>query len=543
MMDDDSVSSFNDEKRGGGFHPSMALKLNYINNVASRVNKDESPFYNQDPHRESTKWPSLNILFLDQKRNYDSKKEIYIRDMFNQRYDLFTKHARQMLNTCTQPYLYNIRPSESYKSAILDSNALLGSMSIIMKLTPLYDWAHKSMIRPSILQEIYNEIIIAYFLNDLLHGHNHVQSIHFTTLIDWFIVKKSTITTEVITDKTYHQAVILERADISLNDYLLTYKSANVMKAVLFQLFHSLEVAWQSSEFIHHEPHLSNIMLKVIENNSPLKGKHFIYKRGSSWCKIEKKHLNNHYVKIIDYGRSRMRLKDDNDRLIEASDYSHLGYSHGSLVNRHVDVYAVIFGILCLNQEKFWHQFTRDPLHVEFFRFCDAILPFTKINHVLNNMSVLDKKLHPNVQQERTMRGGGIQNTSQLVHCTSVLSYLIDVGVFLYKRFENDTTTVSTALNHTYFDEYRQNGSTLNLNESETSVVVSFTTPKEDGDPNTPSSSLSSSTSSMDIDKPCCSVCENEDVRCVINDGNTFLCESKQCYDLMHLFNSKTVYR
>lgn len=579
MMDSFFNQKDDNEKE---MNPSNIISMVYINNVHSRVNIGKPPYYTQNPYMDRSKWPSLELLFTDQNRTYDGAKECYIHDMFKQRYTILNHNQEsdtknQQVTTATRPFLYHLEPTESYKTVILTNSLSINMSDLIMKQTPFYDPNLKSMIHPKLLCEIYNEIIIAYFINELFYGYKQVLSIHFMTIMDWFIGRKETITKpppSVLLSssksdeyrniyKKYHQVVILEKADVTLRDYLLRYaRTAKSLKAVLFQLFDALEVAWYTNEFIHHEPHMFNIMLKKISDCSPLKDKHFLYKRmmgsGDVWNKIDRVHLNNHYVKIVDFGRSRMyvpRVKHEkgctqrvHDRLVEPPDYSHLGYSSGIRVNRHVDVYTVLLTILLLDEVTFWYQFRRDPTHREFLQFCDTILPFETINNIIDNMSTLDKKKYPKVSQDREKYGGRIKNTSCLVKCVNVLVYLFESDVFIYKHFQNDEMNVSIALNNPYFDEYRH-VEPLTLDDKENSVVVSFPTHHEhiqikDEEESSSSSSLSSSMDiSMDYDKPHCSVCAKEDVRCVLNDGNIFLCESKLCYEFMYLFNSKTVFR
>lgn len=583
----DTLSSSKERSSSSSLSPSQAIELVYRNNIDSRVNIGKHPYYNQNPYQKNEKhWPSLDLLFCDQKRFYDHKKQNHIGRSFHKRYTITTNEEdEKRMETATKPLLYDIDVKEEYRVTILSSSLLFNNLQLIMKQIPLYDAEQKAMIHPDLLQEIYNEITIAYFLNELLYGYKHVLSIHFMTIMDWFIARKETITippTKVLLSPHYseeysnvyhklHQMVILEKADITLKQYLNENISAKVIKATLFQVFDALEVAWLTNEFIHHEPHMHNIMLKKIDATSPLRDKHFLYKREGvdSWYRVDKNHLRNYYIKIIDFGRSRMYTPSSREsnnggirvhnQLIEPPDYSHLGYSSGEHVNRHVDVYTLIFSILLQDEFTFWVPLRRDPNHREFFRFCDDILPFTRINEVISKIPLRHKHIN---EMQTEMYHYGTHNTLSLSKCKRILGYLLETDVFIYKHFEDDKTNVSLALNHAYFDEYKQNRA-LNIQDKETSIVVSFPSYHDTiligGDSNNDVQVVDSSSGSgpsslnssmeMDIERTRCSICGKDDVRYVLQTADdssnttTLLCQDKLCYEFMHLFNSKTVFR
>jgi hypothetical protein len=560
--------------------PSFSLDIVYFNNVNNKFASDSLYKYNQNPF-QLNEWPKSNSLEFDESENYKytTKNQINFKRYFDEKYNIILPNnttsqiqlQQRPLNTSTRPFLYEIEPKNSFKDIILHNHIamMIGggiNQRLIMKLVPLYD-KHCNILHENFTDEIFNEIIVGYFLNRLVYCYVNVLSIHFRTLIDWFIVRKESIIPHGVDDfdntqqqyyngsysnqftytkhdhsKKFHQAIIMEKTDITVYDYLLktvfSVSPLKVLKAIIFEVFHSMEIAWYTNEYIHHDLHLRNVMLtNISQRKNVFKDKDFLYKRAlgnnDCWYQIDNESIQDHIVKIIDYGRNRMMVPssiDNNkkhDFLIEMVCYDHQGYSTGTqYINRQLDVYTFLLSILNLPKE-YWERKILDEEYEPFFQFCNDLIPFEEINDIVDRLHVG----HPLSTNRRKIN----DNTKLDAKTFTQLSkdnkeFFAYTGTFIYKKHYNDIT-VTKALDNAFFDDYKK-PSLLNKNISKTSIVVSFPRCDDKMNNNVIQSNVH------------CSVCGSEKIdKLKALRSYNYICDSNLCYEFLSLFNSKTVLR
>jgi hypothetical protein len=462
------------------FH--FSLNLFHTNNMAnfcieSRLQHAQDPF-------SLSSWTRLGEITYDSTYPLpnDKDQQETIQSQFHDRYAFVKKILLSVTPTSTYAKIYHI------KSRNVKETALPLLMKVVPLKRALTEQIHKEdVVTADILAEIYNEIVIGYFLNKLAYGFSSIYTMHFMIVFDWFTCRGTTLFRNYPNDydKSLNQVTIVEKSDILLCDFIQKYPYISVLKALLFQLFYSLEIAWYMFEFIHHDLHMANIMLTEIkdddggggdEESSRLFNKNFVYKRlyrkkknesnttQVQWYNIKKHHLMNHFVKIIDFGRSRMKIPSNKDNAnrhynnltvqIEGNDY--YGYScKRTGVNRQIDVYMPLLSILS-NDTDLWERFEVNNTKKEmasFFQFCDAIIPFKEIND-----TIIDKNPKWVNEREFALRKVGnigcMMGSQAYIHCPGIKSNLTQFGVFITKFHKNHTTTVTEALNHHFFDEY-----------------------------------------------------------------------------------------
>uniref|UniRef100_A0A6B2L5X4 Protein kinase domain-containing protein n=1 Tax=Arcella intermedia TaxID=1963864 RepID=A0A6B2L5X4_9EUKA len=119
-----------------------------------------------------------------------------------------------------------------------------------------------------------------------------MKETNFVNFVEWFKAKD-----EETEEPMIHY--VLECADKTLMEYKeLTYYQ---WKAVLFQIFFALHVAQKEYEFVHNDLHFKNIL--IVEPSAP--DEYFEFRDGK-----QKWYLTGLFVKITDFGLSRIRLED-----------------------------------------------------------------------------------------------------------------------------------------------------------------------------------------------------------------------------------------
>jgi serine/threonine protein kinase len=95
---------------------------------------------------------------------------------------------------------------------------------------------------------------------------------------------------------------VLERADETLQQFVSRRSKIpmETYKSILFQILYFLHRAQTECEFVHHDLHLKNIMLKQVDPSR----KEIVYNGMSFVCR------ESFAVKITDFGASRIRLQD-----------------------------------------------------------------------------------------------------------------------------------------------------------------------------------------------------------------------------------------
>lgn len=150
--------------------------------------------------------------------------------------------------------------------------------------------------KPKDLSDVgYRELLIFKQLNSLKKDN---ECHGFVGVYDWFKSKGS-----IYEDESQFMNIVLEKADDSLRKYLLGLKYTiplNEYKCMLFQILYSLEKAQSKFQFVHHDLHLDNIMIKYLTNNV----KETVYYVGEKRysCKVP------YMIKITDFGLSRITI-------------------------------------------------------------------------------------------------------------------------------------------------------------------------------------------------------------------------------------------
>ena len=248
---------------------------------------------------------------LEEMRRDTSAFEVFVAKGFKSRYTVNQKRY-EIGGSATRPDLYEISSVTDYFREILYNRS-----DLFLKVVPLtedecdaYDLEHEDddcdYKQDEELAEIYNEIIAAYFLGELVYGYSQVLSLHFMTVVDWFIGLKQSVPPGEDIRPSHYQFVVSERMDISLHDYIKTVikkkkhseERNGCYRACLFQLFHALETAYHTNKFCHNDLHLTNVMLQRIPPESPLYQKDFLYRRLDSpnWYRVPARDLNDYIV-------------------------------------------------------------------------------------------------------------------------------------------------------------------------------------------------------------------------------------------------------
>lgn len=477
---------------------------------------------------------------------------------FNVRYDV-SRTGQRDVDSISMPTVYLVQPKN--KSQFRE--VLFGANDLVMKVIPLFN--KDGMLPSDELAQIYNEIKAAYFLNELLYGYSNVLSIHFMSIVDWFQASRTQIGLLKgvgKTDNLLHQVVIAERAHSHLNDYLLAYNTLPALRAVLFQILHALETAWHTNQFTHNDMHMGNVMLRdVSHEESPFRDKNFIYKRLGRplWYTLDKEHLHNHIVKLIDFGRSRLyvptreshiNIRHNHTNLIGV-DYSRIGQPLKE-ANRQIDLRSLFLTLLLL-PERYWTGLGVEEAN-EVFQFIeDDVLDFAEINRLIDVAPYMLQ--YGAVSEERRRFANGRLRASNLRKCPKCFAYLSHPGIF---RYANDGrgNNVTNVLDSAFFQPL----SILPEGDTERSfgiskivkdyIVVSFITDNEDirmrPPPTKLASSITTTTSTSVANKNTlrCGVCHGQAT--YVNREKTGsivpLC-SKQCAQFKYLFASKTALR
>jgi hypothetical protein len=474
-----------------------------------------------------------------------------VASLFQSRYSVVGRIPTES-QTATAADLYNIRSLTSYFKHLLYERE-----DLFLKIVPL-------AVDPEQLEEIYNEIIAAYFLQELVYGYSQVLSLHFFAIVDWFPAQRRAIVPEEGDNPYYYQVIISERLDEDLRDYLLHNPSLGVLRACLFQLYHALETAWHTNGYTHNDCHMGNVLLQRIPENSPLYEKDFLYRRLSSphWYRVRKEDLHNNLLKLIDFGRNRLYVPSESqhvrpeqgrhvhDRLICFAGGEPYGYPCGE-PNRRIDVIIPLLGILS-NPRVYWDDLGKEASK-EFFTMCERLIDFVEINYVVRRYfdargSDRFKGISPGQIQAEYEWEGGVR-ADNFHRCGKIYRLLQVPGVFIY-RFWELGTVASDVLEDDFFTPYRTeeilparqlaDEEVLSIRDSH--VVVSFLENPVEADLLSASEmELSSGGRGTPSHSRRCRVCHRKSVTHRVGEDE-FLC-SLACYEFKYLFEGKTVYR
>lgn len=506
----------------------------------------------QNPY-EATSWRTLLEITRINTGLASGAQGRVTQEEFDVRYDV-SRTGQRDVDSISMPTVYLVQPKN--KSQFRD--VLFGANDLVMKVIPLFN--KDGLLASDELAQIYNEIKAAYFLNELLYGYTNVLSIHFMSIVDWFQASRAQIGLLKgvgKTDSLLHQVVIAERAHRHLDDYLYVYNTLPALRAVLFQILHALETAWHTNQFTHNDMHMGNVMLREVSHEeSPFRDKNFIYKRLGRplWYTLDKEHLHNHIVKLIDFGRSRLyvptremhtNIRHNHTNLIGV-DYPRIGQPLKE-ANRQIDLRSLFLTLLML-PDRYWTGLGVEEAN-EVFQFIeDDVLDFAEINRLIDVAPFMLE--YGAVGEERLRFANGRLRASNLRKCRKCFAYLSHPGVF---RYANDGRgyNVTNVLDSAFFqslsilpegDTERSFGITKIVEDY---IVVSFITGNEDIRMRPPPTKLASSiTTTTNNNTLRCSVCQGQAT--YFNREKTGsivpLC-GKQCAQFKYLFAAKTALR
>ena len=207
----------------------------------------------------------------------------------------------------TLPSVYNIVTGEPIKPVIRDF--LNGDPELVIKKVDMgliyakHMYGNRSQGNLK-LGEIYNEIRVGFFLNELRYAYREVVTHHFMTVVDWFVSDTNLYPKDKGSGP--FQYIVSEKLDMSLREYLIAHPTMETLRCTLFSVAHALEVAWHTNEFIHYDLHDGNVMLK----KAPLGGKDYLYTRPDidATYLLPSSGTHDMIVKILDFGRCRMKI-------------------------------------------------------------------------------------------------------------------------------------------------------------------------------------------------------------------------------------------
>lgn len=404
----------------------------------------------------------------------------------------------------THAEIYEIFANEALEKKV--SLRLNDDHSLIVKAIPLLQ---KSIQRDDDLWEIYNEIRVGFFLNELLYAYPSVLSYNFRQVVDWFILFQPAETNP--RHHLPHQYIISEQVDLPLEQFLDENGHWQSLACVLFQVLHALETAWATNRFIHYDLHMGNVRLKKNRAHTRFHEKHFLYRRvydaGNAYL-LERGWLGQHMVKLIDFGRSRMMVA-------QAEDYAHSSpfdlidhirpgdghHQHSRLLsvrqfefmgnpyeNRSIDVRALLWSLLVSMSPDYWRRVFPEEAHVErqhFIALCDRAIDFIELNRLLLQQS---QPWRDSVQQllgypldSRRL----IEREAELIryehrHYSETVSFL---GLMHVWTAYDNATSASVCLDEPFFDHLRLSAFAEQYDERllrESFIVMSAPEPLED---------------------------------------------------------------
>jgi len=526
----------------------MPARRNTINN---NLIQDKEAF-TQNPYKEETWRTRAQLEVVNDYRT----KEYWARAGPNRA--LFDKNYERVggksikVASYTKPELFLLAPvhPEPFKEILVTRDATL-----LMKITPLIEEDGKLIVQ-LYLDQIYNEIKVAYFLNELLYAYKHVLSIHFMVMVDWFQTSRSelglyTQATHTLMDDHYSQFTVAEYAEDDIFEFMQNHPTMDALRGVIFHVLPPLETAWLTNEFIHYDMHTGNVMMKrTTGEDSPLSGRNLLYKRHGhdEWYQLTDANLGGHIVKIIDFGFSRLYAPREpaHKRLIDINQgvQRHI---HDKVVglewpdadisrdkpNRYADVRMFLLSILRLSPSM-WSAIPLEE-RLAFYAFVEDVIDFRRMNQLIDNAPV-------NIRQERDAHsGGGVLAPDNLLYCEDCFTYLTRFGGYA-RVFEGEGYTASQVLDHPFFDSLRRAPQSHNENDrGMDDVVVSFfTSIGEEQMLKQLSASISGSTSDVLL----CEVCGGEAEHYNVEEGGQVvpLCGA-MCAEFKYLYGCKTVYR
>lgn len=218
----------------------------------------------------------------------------------------------KMASNSTDADIYNVVTGEKIK-AYVDAH-LEGETILVIKIADLGSTVEEGgfvnasneseeVMANKALMEIYNEIRVGFFLNELRYAYDTVLTRHFMTIVDWFVSDINLYPEKGGVGP--YQYIVSERLNASFLDYLTRYPDMATLKCLLFCIAQALEAAWATHRYIHYDLHCDNVMLKESTTD-----KNYVYTRpySNKTYRLPRQNVHNMVVKILDYGRNRMKI-------------------------------------------------------------------------------------------------------------------------------------------------------------------------------------------------------------------------------------------
>ena len=431
-------------------------------NTISNSREVTTGIWSQSPYEEEKTW--RNREQISEANDHTSKQ--FWRQQMGPNKELFEKTYRRYdtqshkMTTFTAPELYRLSPvnRQLFKELLVNRES-----DLIMKLTPLVE--QDGQVKDDVsLAQIYNEIKIGFFLNELLYAYKHVLSIHFIVPVDWFQATRADLglyagPVQSSDDSLYTQCTVAEYAEDTLREFMQSHPTMEVLKGVIFQVLHALETAWITNEFIHYDLHMGNIMMKrTTGDESPLNGRNLLYKRygHAEWYQLRAAtNLGEHIVKIIDFGFSRIRAPSKpahkqygtgrhlHDRVI-GLDWP-MGDMRRVSANQYADVRLFLLDVLTL-RSSVWGSMPDEDRRV-FYEFVSDVLDFEAMNREI------DKDEEARV--ERDFYSNRVFGPADVVNCPDCVTYLQKFHGYARSNKGNGLTA-SEVLDHPFFDSLRR---------------------------------------------------------------------------------------
>ena len=240
---------------------------------------------------------------------------------------------------------------------------------------------------------IMNEIIVAYYLRLLIFSKDVILSPNFTISYDWFCVAPDTNKFtkkgkgDISNFPTFNKAMLFNiqeyGGEITLLDYIKKKlidedNPIQLLIDILFEVGHAIETADLFTGFQSNDLHLGNITLKKFNTY----GKNCYYKRYVNNKPIIYKiqRLNSFIVKIIDYGKSNITIKEPRNPYLVKPKKNNTADIRRLMYSLIIDVY----------DNKLWNNISKKSDAKLWKKFMDCLSKCIKIGETLQELKNMD---------------------------------------------------------------------------------------------------------------------------------------------------------
>jgi len=441
----------------------------------------------QSPYSESADFFTPQArLSMEEYETAISHYEVYWQRLLN-------KPAR----SATRPQVFEVeavRPGqddrvafwEQLKEILLDEEP-----QFVLKATP---------VGVSSALEIAHEIRCGFFLNELNFGYQHVLTPHFAQIADWWCAGSTSLgkgtVQQHLSPAPQWQFTVVERLWRTIGADILGGAGEAGLRARLFQVFLSLEVAWLANQYVHYDLHVENVFEKRLTSHSALYDKSLVYKRYNNddeWYVLEAAVLGNIIIKVFDYGRNRMYVPyPGGDTLYEDEGAGEVvAHRHEALLflgayekygvtrepNRCWDVRRLLMQLIEKMSASEVDQMRAGRDYEHFCAMCDAVFRLDKLPEQLDSLRALQPdhlisalRVHRLTSMARNTRAlmGAKRLVSEKDHSTWFTLY---TKLICFSAIDTGASATS-CLDSRFFDALR----VAEVSNSGTHAIVSFPT-------------------------------------------------------------------